>query len=267
MFKSFYRIQDHEDRRLGEAVLTGKGVFFMLLVWVLQQVLAEVMAYFSDSIGAALGMEIGIMELNFAVDIAALVLMLFFFARFYWENLKRVFKEFKAVYIWAPLACYAMALVGNMVVSVLLLLIRGEVQEASNNQIVGDMLQEYPWQLIVLTVAVAPFIEESLFRAALCRSMTARGKVLGHIFGCLLSVGLFSLMHVYQFAFLGTNPDGTVFLTFNANEFLSILNYIPMAVAFVACSYLCRNFWGSVVCHMITNSIAVVIMLLSSLLA
>ena len=159
-----------------------------------------------------------------------------------------------------------MAMVGNYAVQILLFLIRGEIQDTSNNEIVADMLMEYPWQLLLLTVFIAPITEESIFRAALCRSMTSHKNILVNIIGCVLSVSLFALMHVYQFAFLATNADGSVYFTFNANEFLSILSYIPMAVAFVACSYLCKNFWGSVACHMITNGVAVGMLLLTSLL-
>lgn len=266
MFSSFYRMQKHDDRRLEEAVLNWKGVFFMLLVVVLQQGLAEGLSYAFNYTNTYYGTNFGNMELNLFLDLGTLAMMVFFFGRFYWENLKRLFTEFKAVYLWAPIACYFTAMAGSYVVQILLFLIRGEIQDTSNNEIVTDMLMEYPWQLLLLTVFVAPITEESIFRAALCRSMTSHKNILVNIIGCVLSVSLFSLMHVYQFAFFATDASGITYLTFNANEFLSILSYIPMAVAFVACSYLCKNFWGSVACHMITNGVAVGVMLLTSLL-
>lgn len=268
MFKSVYRNQSHPDRQLDEAVLNWKGVFLMLFIFIGIQFLAVgVEQFLIPYVSQQFGVELGMMELNLIVDGVEILLMLLCFARFYGANLKNAFREFKAVYLWGPIACLAFSYVGSIIVQLILTMIRGEIQSTSNNELVTDMLLKNPLPMILLTVIIAPITEESVFRAALCRSMTSHKNMLVKIIGYTLSVSLFALMHVYQYAFLAVNEAGQIYLTFNANEFLSILNYIPMAIAFAVCATLCKNFWCSVACHMITNGIAVGMMLLLSMLS
>lgn len=266
MFQSLYRIQQYPDRRYGEAVLNWKGAVIMILVWISQQFIAEavnIMIYF---INANFNRNYGMVELNLFTDLATLGLLIFFFGRFYWENLRAFFKEFKGIYIGAPILCYIGAMFLNYIVQMILYMIRGSAESTSNNELVGDLLVQQPLTLILLTVGLAPIIEESIFRAGLFRPMSTSKNYFVKSLGYILSVFFFALMHVYQYAFFATDANGAVYLTFNANEFLSILVYIPMAIGFAVCAVFCKNFYGSVICHMITNGIAVTLMLLLSLL-
>lgn len=266
MFKSLYRIQEHPDRRFGEAVMNGKGAIVIILILLLYQtVIAEGLSYAIWWFNMLMGTNFGVVELNLAVELATISLLVFFFGRFYWVNLKNFFREFKAVYIWAPIACYAIALAGNMVAQMILMLIRGESQSTTNNDIINDMLLQSPLQIILVTVILAPILEETIFRAGLCRSLTSHKNYFVKAIGFIISVFIFAFMHVYQYAFFATDASGAVYLTFNANEFLSILSYIPMSISLAVCSYICKNFWGSVICHMITNGIAVALLLLMNL--
>lgn len=268
MFKSLYKTCEHPDRKYGETVLNAKGAIVALLIFIFYQfILAEILSFALSWSNQIMGTNFGTIELNLFLQITTIVIMLFFFGRFYWENLKTFFKEFKAVYIWAPIACYAISLAGNMVVQILLMIIRGgEMQTTSNNTLVNDMLLQNPVPMILVTVIFAPLVEETIFRAGLCRPMTASKNYFVKALGFIISAGVFALMHVWQFAFFATDANGAIYLTFNANEFLSILTYLPMAICFAVCSYLCKNFWGSVICHAMSNAIAVVLMLLLSLM-
>lgn len=268
MFKSLYKTCEHPDRKYGETVLNAKGAIIALLIFVFYQfVLADILSFALSWSNQSLGTNFGTIELNLFLQIITAVIMLFFFGRFYWENLKTFFKEFKAVYIWAPIACYAMSIAGNMAMQMLLMIIRGgEIQSTTNNDLVNEMLIENPITMILITVVLAPFVEETIFRAGLCRPMTASKNYFVKALGFIISAGLFALMHVWQYAFFAVDASGVIYLTFNANEFLSILTYIPMAIFFAVCSYLCKNFWGSVICHAMSNAISVALMLLLSLM-
>jgi len=258
MFKSLYRLHQNEGRLQPEAVLNGKGVIVMLLIFLAQQFGAEGIALLADRMGYTLGL----MEINMIVDIGALILMVLFFGRFFFENLKNFFKEFKAIYIWLPIVCYFCSTFANVLVNLILGMIRGELQGTSNNELVIEMLNKDPIPLILLTVVFAPILEESVFRAALSRPMTAHRNWFIKTLGFVLSVALFAFMHVYQFVFFATDASGAVYLTFNANELLSIAVYIPMAIGLTVCSALGKNYWCSVICHVITNGFAVGLMLL-----
>ena len=257
MFKSLYRLHQNTDRLQPEAVLTGKGVFVMLMIFLVEQLSAEGLSVL-DSL---FNLSLGVMEINMIVNCGALLLMILFFGGFFIQNLKTFFKEFKAIYIWLPITCYFCSTLANIVIQLLLAIVRGELQNTSNNEIVMQLLNQYPLPLILLTVLIAPITEEAVFRAALSRSMTASNRTWAKVLGFVLSIFFFAFFHIYQFAFFATDASGAVYLTFNLNEFLSILVYMPMAAGLVLCSYFGKNYWCSVLCHMLTNGIAVLMLL------
>ena len=263
MFKSLYRMHQNDDRLQPEAVLSGKGAIVMLLIFLGEQLAAEGL---SILIGLY-HLPLGIMEINMIVNCGALLLMFLFFGGFFWNNLKSFFKEFKAIYIWLPIACYFCSTIANVIIQMILAMVRGELQTTSNNSIVMQLLEQYPLPLLILTVIIAPLTEEAVFRAALSRSMTASSRSWVKVLGFVLSIFFFSFFHIYQFAFFAYDASGAVYLTFNFNEFLSILVYMPMAAGMVLCSYFGKNYWCSVVCHMLTNGISVFLMLAAGNLA
>ena len=251
-------MQRHPDRLQPEAVLSGKGAIVMLTVFFTEQFSAELISLFTG----LYDLPIGVMEINMIVNGGALLLMAFFFGGFFIQNLKSFFKEFKAIYIWLPITCYFCTMFANIVIQLMLALLRGEIQDTSNNEAVLQLLSQYPVQIIILSVIIAPITEESVFRAALCRSMTASSKTWVKLTGFVLSIFFFAFFHIYQFAFFAYDASGAVYLTFNLNEFLSILVYLPMAAGLAICSYFSKNYWCSVMCHMLTNGVAVLLSLL-----
>lgn len=272
MFNLFFRTREHSDRKVPEAVLNGKGVFVSLIILVLYQfVLAYPLSYginwFNAKYSDGLGYEINLAGLNLALQIVAVLLMLFFFGQFYWENLKNYFKDFKVMYLWLPIVCYLCTFIGNIVVNIILFAIRGNMEQTSNNELVGSMVLENPLVMVITTVVLAPFVEETIFRAGLCRPLTASKNYFIKFVGYVLSVGLFALLHVYQFAFVFSFVNGVFSLSFNFNEFISILSYIPMALGFAICASISKNFWVSVGMHMLTNAVAVGVMFLMAAFA
>ena len=258
MFKSLYRMHSNPERVLPEAVLTGKGALVLLIIFLSEQLVASGISVLIS----LFQLPLGLMEINMIVNGGALLAMIFFFHDFFIQNIKSFFKEFKSIYLWLPIVSYICSFMANMVVQMILMLVRGELQNTSNNELVMELLYQYPLQLVLLTVIIAPITEEAVFRAALSRSMTASHKAWVRPIGFVLSIFLFSFFHVYQYVFFATDASGAVYLTFNMNEFLSILVYIPMAVGLTLCSYFGRNYWCSVICHMITNSVAVFMLLM-----
>ena len=241
MFKSLYRMHRNTDRMQPEAVLTGKGAVVMLLIFLGEQLAAEGLSILTS----LYGLPLGIMEINMIVNGGALVLMFLLFWGFFTENLKTFFKEFKLIYVWLPITCYFCSTIANLIIQIALAFVRGEFQNTSNNAIVIKLLYQYPIPLLLLTVLIAPITEEAIFR--------------------VLSIFLFSFFHIFQFAFFATDASGSVFLTFNLNEFLSILVYIPMAVGLTLCSFFGKNYWCSVLCHILTNGVAVFMLLIAGL--
>ena len=267
MFKSLYRMQQHPDRQLGEAVLNWKGALVMLLIFISEQFISVGVQIMIQLLNTNFGTNMDMVELNLFTELATLSLMVFFFGRFFWVNLRNFFKEFKAVYIVAPLLCYIGCYVLEVIVNMVLMMIRGSAEQSSNNELVIDMLGQKPLMMAFMTVVLAPIVEEAIFRAALARPLTSKRNYFVKALGYIISILLFALMHVYQYAFFLYDEMGSVVgLTFNADEFLSILIYIPMALGFVICADICKNYWGSVLCHMLNNGVSVGLMLLLMLL-
>ena len=243
MFKSLYRMHRNTDRMQPEAVLTGKGAVVMLLIFLGEQLAAEGLSILTS----LYGLPLGIMEINMIVNRGALVLMFLLFWGFFTENLKTFFKEFKLIYVWLPITCYFCSTIANLIIQIALAFVRGEFQNTSNNAIVIKLLYQYPIPLLLLTVLIAPITEEAIFRAALSRPMTASKRPWVKVLGFVLSIFLFSFFHIYL------------------NEFLSILVYIPMAVGLTLCSFFGKNYWCSVLCHILTNGVAVFMLLIAGL--
>jgi Predicted protease of the Abi (CAAX) family len=252
MFKSLYRLHQNEGRIQPEAVLNFKGVLVMILIFLAEQLGADGIAILADR----MGYTVGLMELNLMVNAAAMVLLLLFFGRFLLESLKNFFREFKAIYIWLPIACYFCSTLANIIVNLILGMVRGKLQATSNNELVLDMLSKNPLPLVLLTVFFAPIIEEAVFRAAICRPLTAHRNWFVKTLGFGLSVLLFSLMHVLPYILAAADTASAL------DELLSIVVYIPMAIGLTLCAVLGKNYWCSVICHMLTNGMAVGLALL-----
>ncbi len=266
MFKSLYTFNKIQDRKYDEAVLTAQGALVTLFILLIYHfVLSTPISYLLLWCNSYFGTSFGSAALNLIIQLITVALLVFFFHGFYKQSLKAFFKEFKAIYIWFPIVCYVLAYFASMVVQLILILIRGSAQSTSNNDAVSEMLVETPFSIILVTVVLAPLVEETIFRAGFCRSMTVSKNKFVKALGFIISISVFSLMHVYQYAFFATDASGALYLTFNADEFLSILVYLPMSAALAACSYFCKNFWVSVIYHMGTNAISVGLMLLLSL--
>lgn len=266
MFKSIYRVVEHPDRQLGEAVLNWKGVLLMLLVFFSEQFIPIFIQILLNILNARFGTDYGLAELNLFTQLATLSLMVLIFGQFFGVNLINFFREFKPVYVIAPVACYIGALAGQAVVMQLLTALTGSEGTSSNNEVVMQLLNKQPLGMFLMIVVLGPITEESVFRAAIFRPLSAKKNVFLKALGYLLSVFLFALMHVYQFAFFATDANGMMYLTFNAEEFLWILLYVPMAIGLAVCAHVCKNYWGSVLCHMLTNGVAASMMLLLMLM-
>lgn len=257
MIKSLYDVHEQKNRELGEVVLNWRGalvtlILFLFQFWFLPDIVRSAMYWYQDRFNVIFYESM----LNLFIEGIMLIIMVLIFGSFYWENLKRYIKDFKDSYILIPFLCLAGILVGNTISNVALVMLRGEVQEASNNTAINSAISESPIIMMIVAVILAPIVEETIFRAGFCRSMTVSKKPIVKILGYVISISVFALIHVFDYAFLATNAAGQLYFTFNYNEFISILNYLPMAIGFGLCASLSKNFWTSVTCHMAMNVMA-----------
>ena len=98
--------------------------------------------------------------------------------------------------------------------------------------------------LAAMTVIMAPFVEELIFRAGVFGMLRRKNRVAAYA----ASVLLFSLYHVISYAIV------------DPSNWLYILQYIP--VSFLLCRIYerTRTIWSSILFHMLVNLLAVLVL-------
>ena len=175
---------------------------------------------------------------TFAVSALALLLMLH---RFWRESFHRMLDR--------PGRCLGAMLLGllvnyalSLVVSpVLLLALDGSVDNP-NNAALLEIAQQDLGMIKAASIFLAPLVEESLFRGVVFGSLRPRHRVWAYV----LSVSLFSLLHVWQY----------ILVSADASLLVYVLQYIPSSVALAVCYERSGSIWPPVFLHMLLNSLA-----------
>ena len=115
-----------------------------------------------------------------------------------------------------------------------------------NNDAVAEVAQVHYKQVFATAVLMAPIVEECLFRGVIFGTIARRSRVLGYI----VSILLFSLYHVWQFAVAA--GDWSVLL--------SAAVYIPLSAAITFCYDRTETIWTPIFFHMLVNSAALALM-------
>ena len=113
-----------------------------------------------------------------------------------------------------------------------------------NNEAVSGMAPEGYYKLFAISVFLAPFVEEILFRGLIFGALVEKHKVLAWI----VSVLAFSLYHVWQYAV----TDGPLVL-------VTAVLYFPASIALNWSYRRSGTIWGPIAYHMLTNCIAMAV--------
>jgi len=129
----------------------------------------------------------------------------------------------------------------NFCVSLLLIELLPSV-ENPNNAAVSELVFEDFGMMKASLVFLTPFTEEMLFRAGIFGMIRDQ---MGRRPAYIVSVGLFSLYHVWSYAIV--NPVNWVYL----------LQYIPVSFLLARCYERTNSIWCPIFFHMTVNSVAV----------
>ena len=114
-----------------------------------------------------------------------------------------------------------------------------------NNAAVNDMLNEERNIIIVMTVILAPIVEECILRGGFFCGFYRKNRYLAYV----LSIVLFSVYHVWQYAFAAQDVSYLIYA----------ISYIP--ASFVLCWVYEKSgsIWTSIFFHMSFNAYALIV--------
>lgn len=108
----------------------------------------------------------------------------------------------------------------------------------NNDAVIGIMDLEYN-KMYAVTVLLAPFVEEILFRGLLFGAVRNKNRTLAYV----VSVLAFSLYHVWQYAVV------------DLSALIYMLSYIPVSYALAWCYDRSGSIWVPIGLHMLNNAI------------
>lgn len=188
--------------------------------------------------------------LNLITYVATAVILLLVYGPFLWASLKEFFGRMTLsrglMVIWMPIVMIPLNLIGNVIVSVITAMIAGNAS-GENQQAVEGMVSEVPMAMVFLTVFMAPFVEEIIFRAAWFRPLWFKSKPAAVI----LTIILFGLHHVWNGVLAG-----------DLMQLVFIISYIPSTLVLVIAHCSFKNIYGPMILHMAINGFSMFVLVI-----
>lgn len=165
----------------------------------------------------------------------------------FWRYLRRNFDaliDHPLMFLISVFGAYAIEFMLSFLL-VTLLSAFGITMVSPNNAAINSMSPQGYYKLFAISVFLAPFVEEVLFRGLIFGSLVEKHKVLAWI----VSVLAFSLYHVWQYAV----TDSPLLL-------VTAVLYFPGSIALNWSYRRSGTIWGPIAYHMLTNYIAMLFM-------
>ena len=181
-------------------------------------------------------------ELNACFYGLNLLIVLLLFRRFLLENLR--YTNWKRTLVAVPVALVAYFVITLQVNSIILVLYPDFANQ--NNNAVISILDSDPVFVVIMSVIMAPIIEESLFRGLIFGSIFRKSRVLAY----LVTILCFAAIHVVSYLGVLTPVEIA----------LSILQYVPASLVLCAAYQLTDSLITPILLHACINLIACLLM-------
>lgn len=183
-----------------------------------------------------LGIDLNAITMNVAYFAVNLLFVLIAFRRFLLQRFfGSSFWDFLQALILGGVLYYA----GTWLVNFLITAFAGEFT-IFNNETVGALVGQNRYVMLVISVILAPIIEETLIRGVVFGSFYGASPVLAYIVSCFV----FAFMH--NWAYFETQPPAAVLL--------SCLPYIPAGIALGWVYKKSGSIWCAVTLHALINA-------------
>lgn len=200
--------------------------YLLLLSWLIQTVCA------------LLSIELTDLSLNIAYFVMNLLAVLIIFRNFLRQ---RFFGSGFWPFVQAIILGLVLYYAANYLIDLLMRLLSQSIT-LYNNDTVADLVDAGYYVMLVITVFVAPIIEETFVRGLVFGSLHPTSRILAYVISCLI----FTFMHTWQY--FGAYPVGSVLL--------SCLPYIPASVALAWVYEKSGTIWASITMHALINAVS-----------
>ena len=133
---------------------------------------------------------------------------------------------------------YGIYYLSNLVIAGILLSLNSS--DNPNNVSIVDLAIESGRQMTIMTVVMAPLVEELMFRAGVFGLLRKYSRVAAYAASMLL----FSAYHVWAYAI--NDPSYWIY----------IIQYLPVSFLLCRCYERCNSIWGSIGLHMLVNAMS-----------
>lgn len=133
---------------------------------------------------------------------------------------------------------YGIYYLSNLVIAGILLSLNS--LDNPNNVSIVDLAIESGRQMTIMTVVMAPLVEELMFRAGVFGLLRKYSRVAAYAASMLL----FSAYHVWAYAI--NDPSYWIY----------IIQYLPVSFLLCRCYERCNSIWGSIGLHMLVNAMS-----------
>ena len=184
-------------------------------------------------------------ELNILYYSVGLVYMLLLLRRF----LRRSFDaalDAKGRFLLGIVGGYAVNIALSFVIGALILLLGIELGSSPNNEAVMAESATQMGRIAVVTVVMAPMVEEPLFRGLLFGCIRPRSRVLAYAVSALA----FALYHVWQYIYVSGDFSLLVYC----------LSYLPASFALAWAYERGGGIWSSIALHAVMNALSVYVL-------
>lgn len=179
-------------------------------------------------------------DMNLLYGIINFIIVCLIFHRFLILNLGNVARHFWG-YVQAVILGFVMYWVGTTAIGMLLMWLAPELTNY-NNEAIEMMASSNLRAMVIYTVALAPIIEECLFRGLIFSTLHRKTRIGAYIVSTLT----FAALHIA--GFIGFAPWHELLL--------SLLQYLPAGIALGWAYERADSIWAPITVHVIVNAIA-----------
>lgn len=178
----------------------------------------------------------------YAISFLVILILMFTYLRATFEDLCDHFWASVKAIILGYVMYYAIAFVCTYI----LILLNPAASNPNNETIIADAIQNANVMKVV-TVLLAPIVEEVLFRGVVFGTIRKKSRLAAYIVSTLI----FAFYHIWQYLLIGFDPK----------IFLYLLQYIGPSIALAWSYENSKNLWTPIFIHMLINFISVSITL------
>lgn len=131
--------------------------------------------------------------------------------------------------------------------SIYKLIFNKELENSDNQTLIESMFPRFSFLLFIMTVILAPFVEEIAYRLGLCSSISRKHPIIG----IFISGFIFGLIH-FNFMVLIPSKEGN-YLEHLVSELLNFPNYFVSGLVFGFIYKLSGTIYSSWISHFVNN--------------